>query len=191
MKIVILLSGGLDSTVAAYQARESGHDITAFTLRWGQPMWDLERASARRTIDALGCAWRVADLDLAPKSMSIGVGVAGPRVVAGRNLAFIAMAGALASAVGAEEVWIGSNADDARDYPDCRREFIVAANDLLMFACGVRVHAPLLDLRKSDVVALGRSLNVPLEHTWSCYQSESSTPCGKCNACVLRASAGA
>lgn len=191
MKIVVLLSGGLDSTVAAYRARADGHDITAFTLRWGQPMWDVERASARRTIDALKCAWRVADLDLAPKSMNIGAGVVGPRVVAGRNLAFLAMAGALASSIGAEEVWIGSNADDALDYPDCRPEFIKAANDLLMLACGVRVHAPLLDLRKRDVVALGRSLNVPLEQTWSCYQSESSTPCGKCNACVLRASAGA
>jgi 7-cyano-7-deazaguanine synthase len=191
MKIVVLLSGGLDSTVAAHKARSDGHEITAFTLRWGQPMWDLERASARRTIDALGCAWRVADLDLAPKSMSIGAGAIGPRVVAGRNLAFLAMAGALASAIGAEEVWIGSNADDARDYPDCRPEFIASANDLLSLVCGVRVHAPLLHLRKTEVVALGRSLNVPLEKTWSCYQSNSSTPCGTCNACALRTSAGA
>jgi len=125
-------------------------------------------------------------------ALDIGAGAHGPRVVAGRNLLLLSHATAYALSVGACRVWIGCNADDAEDYPDCRREFIEAAGMMTWLAYGSRVWAPLIDMNKRQVVAKARELGVDIADTWSCYQPSIARPlepCGTCNACRLRASA--
>ena len=119
--------------------------------------------------------------------LGIGIGKPGARVVPGRNLALLAVAANRAAAVGCREVWIGCNADDAADYPDCRFEFLQSAAALIMASAGVDVSAPLLGKTKAEVIDLAKHYGIDIGATWSCYEPNSGKPCGTCNACRLRA----
>jgi 7-cyano-7-deazaguanine synthase len=116
-------------------------------------------------------------------AMDTGAGEPGPRVVPARNQVFVSIAVSMAAARGFDEVWMGAQAEDASDYPDCRPGW-VEAMDRLAQAWGVRVRAPLLGLSRSDVRALGNSIGAPLELCSSCYQPDSGAPCGTCNSCL-------
>jgi 7-cyano-7-deazaguanine synthase len=111
-------------------------------------------------------------------------------VVPNRNLLFLSLAGAVAVGSGLKTVLFSAHAGDAAVYPDCRPEFVAAADRALGLACGVGVEAPFLAMTKGEIVALGRELGVPLERTWSCYLG-GEEPCGRCGACVERGEAGA
>lgn len=193
MKSLILLSGGLDSAVLAFAAAQSGTLAGGLTAVWGQPMWDREVYAASGLAVDLGCQWWRIDAPLSDRqAMRIGSGAEGPRVVPGRNLALISLGVNLASTHGFNEVQIGCNADDARDYPDCRPAFIEAVSALAVGTYGVRVAAPLLTATKRDVAEKARAMGVPIERTWSCYEAPMTLPtipCGTCNACRLRIAA--
>lgn len=191
--LIVLLSGGLDSTTLAASALKVGRLRACLCARYGQPNMEAEMGASRRWCEAHGVERVVVDSPLAGLGrMHLGVGEAGPRVLPGRNLALIAHAVQYAATVGAAEVQIGACADDHADYPDCRPEFVAAA-DTLAQTYGVRVTAPYLYLRKPDIVGIARGLGVDIGATWSCYEPRSVglgfRACGKCNACVLRASA--
>jgi len=189
--IIVLLSGGLDSTVLAAWALKVGRLRACITARYGQPHMEAETMAARKWCADHGVERAVVNVPLSGVAAMHEHG-AGPRVMPGRNLTLIAHAVQYAAAVGASEVQIGACADDHADYPDCRPEFIAAA-DALAQTYGVRVTAPYLYLRKPDIVGIARGLGVDIEATWSCYEPRSVglgfAPCGVCNACVLRASA--
>lgn len=193
MSVLVLLSGGLDSAVLAFAAARDGTLAGALTVVYGQPMWDREVYAASGLAVDLGCRWWRVDAPLSDQqAMRIGAGVTGPRVVPGRNLALISLGVNHAAANGWTEVQIGCNADDARDYPDCRPAFIEAVSALAMATYGVHVAAPLLISTKRDVAAKARTLGVPIDRTWSCYEASHSlpcVPCGTCNACRLRIAA--
>jgi len=208
---VILLSGGLDSTTLLAIARAEGYALNALTFDYGQRHKVELRAAAavaraigvRRhavvPIDAqvfAGSALTDAavpvpkDRDLARPEASIPV-----TYVPARNTIFLAYALAWAEVLGAQHLFIGVNALDYSGYPDCRPEFIAAFERLANLATKaaveggqrLRIHTPLIQLTKAQIVARGLALGVDYAHTSTCYDPDAEgRACGHCDACQLR-----
>ena len=203
---LVVLSGGLDSTVCLALAAEQAHSrerLVALTFDYGQRhRIELERAAA--VAGHFGAEHLVVHLDasawggsaLTDASIEVpdgGDGGIPVTYVPARNLIFLSVAMGVAEARDVDAVTIGVNALDYSGYPDCRPEFIssFAATAALALKRGVEgnpieVRTPLLDLTKADIVRLGVSVGAPLELTWSCYRGD-DRPCGTCDACGLRA----
>ena len=201
----MLLSGGLDSMVAAGLAREAGFAIHALTIDYNQ-RHRREVDAARRIAEKLGAERHVvlpldlrafggsaltSDIDV-PKG---GVGSDIPvTYVPARNLVFLSLTLAWAEALGARDLFIGVNALDYSGYPDCRPEFIAAFEDLAGLATrdGVQghpftVHAPLQHLRKAEIAQEAARLGLDPGLSWSCYDPlEDGRACGLCDSCRLR-----
>lgn len=204
---MILLSGGLDSTTALAVARSQGFDCHALTVRYGQ-LHQVELEAAARVAAALGAAdHRVVDVDLAPlaRSALTTPAIAVPKdrslaeigapgdvpatYVPARNTVLLALALAWAESIGARDVFLGVNVLDASGYPDCRPAFVAAFEALAQVAThsgGFRIHAPLIELTKAQIIALGRRLGVDYALTHSCYDPVDGAACGRCDACALR-----
>ncbi|HEX2381371.1 MAG TPA: 7-cyano-7-deazaguanine synthase QueC [Acidimicrobiales bacterium] len=207
---VVLLSGGLDSaTVAAVVARD-GFDIHALSFRYGQ-RHALELEAAAKVAAHVGAVeHRVVDIDLrafggsaltadiaVPKGRAVDAAADIPiTYVPARNTIFLSFALAFAEVLGSNDVFIGVNALDYSGYPDCRPEFITAFEVMARLAtkAGVegtqhlRIHAPLVDMTKADVIRTGAALGVDFAMTLSCYDpSADGGACGSCDSCQLRA----
>ena len=206
-RAVILLSGGLDSSTALAVARADGFACHALTVRYGQ-LHEVELAASARVAAALGAVeHRVVAVDLSPLAASAlttkGVSVPKDRSLAeigapgdvpatyvpARNTVLLALALAWAETLGAKDLFVGVNVLDASGYPDCRPEFVKAFEALAQVATrsgGFRVHAPLIDLTKADIIKLGTRLGVDYAITHSCYDPIGDAACGRCDACLLR-----
>jgi 7-cyano-7-deazaguanine synthase len=206
---LVILSGGLDSTVCLALAAEEEHPseaLVALTFDYGQRhRIELERAAAVAAhfgadhlvvrLDASqwgGSALTDARIDV-PDAGASATDEIPVTYVPARNLIFLAIAMGVAEARHLDAVSIGVNALDYSGYPDCRPEFIAsfAGTAALALKRGVEgrpieVRTPLLDKTKADIVRLGLAVRAPLELTWSCYRGD-ATPCGTCDACALRA----
>jgi 7-cyano-7-deazaguanine synthase len=204
-KAVVLLSGGLDSMVAAATAREQGFSVLALTVNYGQ-RHSVELDSARRIAAELADEHVVLDLDLrrfggsaltadmdVPKS---GVGNDIPvTYVPARNTVLLSLALAWAEAAGASDLFIGVNALDYSGYPDCRPEFIDAFETLANLATKagveggrIRLHAPLQHMTKADIAREAARLGLDAGLSHSCYDpAPDGAHCGLCDACRLRA----
>lgn len=203
---VVLLSGGLDSMVAAALARERGFLLNALTINYNQRHL-VELASARRIAAVLGAVRHVVlpiDLTLfggsaltddiaVPKS---GVSTDIPSTyVPARNTIFLSLALGWAEACGARDIFIGVNALDYSGYPDCRPEFIDAFQNLARLATKAGVeggdftfHAPLLAMTKADIAREAIRLDLDAGLSWSCYDpAPGGLHCGLCDSCRLRA----
>lgn len=204
-KAVALVSGGLDSMVAAAIARESGFALLALTVDYGQ-RHRIELEAAERIAAALGAERHVvlpldlrafggsaltAEIDV-PKS---GVGDDVPvTYVPARNTIFLSLALGWAEAAGASEIYIGVNALDYSGYPDCRPDFIAAFERLASLATkagtegrAFRVAAPLLHMSKADIVREAARLGLDAGLSWSCYDpAPGGRHCGLCDSCRLR-----
>ena len=202
-KAVALLSGGLDSAVTAAIARAAGFEIHALSVRYGQ-RHDSEVEAARAVAKALGCASHrevavdlasfggsaltdpAADLPRDRDPVEIGVGIPSTYVPA-RNTVFLSLALSLAEAVGARDLFLGVNAVDYSGYPDCRPEFLEAFGRLADVATragvegdGFRIHAPLIELSKAEIVRRGVGLGLDLGLTRSCYDLDrEGRACGR------------
>jgi 7-cyano-7-deazaguanine synthase len=210
-RAVVLLSGGLDSTTVLAVAQQSGYACHALSFRYGQ-RHEVELEAARRVAAALGVAAHVViDIDLRTfggSSLTSGEAVPKGRdvremeqaipstYVPARNTIFLSFALAWAETLEANDIFIGVNALDYSGYPDCRPEYIRAYEQLANLAtkAGVEgrqrltIHAPLMELDKRGIIELGRSLGVDYGLTHSCYDpTPNGTPCGACDACLLRA----
>ena len=115
-----------------------------------------------------------------------------PAYVPARNIVFYGIAAAYAETFKADMIVFGSNAEDAKELPDARRDFLQLMNELILEGTrlgregfGIKVVNPLIDKTKTEVLRLALELEVPLELTWSCYQ-DGKTPCGKCRGCLGR-----
>jgi 7-cyano-7-deazaguanine synthase len=207
---VILLSGGLDSATTAAIARDEGFELYALSIDYGQRhRGELDAARAvgehlgvkrhvTLVIDlrSFGASALTAEIDV-PKGrgaeeMASGIPVT---YVPARNTVFLSLALAFAESLAAADIFIGVNALDYSGYPDCRREYIAAFQWMANLAtkAGVekslrfRIHAPLIDSTKADIVQLGTRLGVDYSLTRSCYDPDSSgAGCGGCDACLLR-----
>ena len=202
---VVLLSGGLDSMVAAARAREAGFALLALTIDYNQRHL-VELASARRIAAVLGAHRHIVlpiDLtafggsaltsDIAVQKDGVGPGIPSTYVPA-RNTIFLSLALGWAEACGATDLFIGVNALDYSGYPDCRPEFVAAFQSLAGLATkrGVEggrftVHAPLQHLTKAGIVAEAARLGLDAGMSWSCYDPVGGLHCGLCDSCRLRA----
>jgi 7-cyano-7-deazaguanine synthase len=203
---VVLISGGLDSMVAAALAREAGYGLLALSIDYNQ-RHQLELAAARRISHLLGAKRHVvlpldlrafggsaltAEIDV-PKT---GVGEDIPvTYVPARNTIFLSLALGWAEAAGARDLFIGVNALDYSGYPDCRPEFIAEFEKLAELAtkAGVeghpfRIHAPLQHMTKADIAREAARLGMDAGISWSCYDpAPGGLHCGLCDSCRLRA----
>ena len=203
-KAVVLLSGGLDSMVCAALARESGFEVLALTIDYGQ-RHRVELAAAKAIAGQLADRHIVLPLDLTrfggsaltgsdevPKD-SVGDGIPATYVPA-RNTIFLSLALAWAEAAGARDLFIGVNALDYSGYPDCRPEFVAEFERLANLAtkAGVEgqpftIHAPLLHLTKADIAKEAERLGLDAALSHSCYDPlPDGRHCGQCDACRLR-----
>lgn len=208
MKAVVLLSGGLDSYTAAAIARADGFDLYALTIAYGQ-RHAVELEASRRVAAALGVARHVEmHLDMSvfagssltgggevPKDRDLDETSIPSTYVPARNTVFLSLALAWAETIGARDLVIGVNALDYSGYPDCRPPFIeaFAAMAALGTKAGVeggrfRIHTPLIELSKADIIRRGLALGLDYGLTHSCYDpSPAGAPCGHCDSCLLRA----
>ena len=209
--MVVLLSGGLDSATVAAWARARGFEVIGLSIDYGQ-RHAVELDAARRIATHLGLADHVVlrvDLAAFGGSALTDATIPVPRdrpdealaaeipttYVPARNTVFLALALALAEARGATAIGVGVNAIDYSGYPDCRPEFLDAFRHLATLAtkAGVEGHAPeivapLVDLTKAEIVALGVELGLDQGLTTSCYDPDpAGHPCGHCDSCRLRA----
>ena len=204
---LVILSGGLDSTVCmAIAARDTG-GVLALTFDYGQRhRVEIDRAAL--VAAHYGAEHLVVELDASrwggsaltdptidvPEALPGAAADAIPvTYVPARNLVFLAVAMGVSEARGVDVVYLGVNALDYSGYPDCRPEFVRAFEAAAALALKrgvegnpVEVRTPLIALAKADIVRLGMSLGAPLHLTWSCYRCDDH-PCGRCDACALRA----
>jgi len=207
---VVLLSGGLDSATTAAIARSDDYALHAISVDYGQRhRFELDAAARvarslevqqhifqRIDLSIFGGSALTADIEV-PKNRDIEEMDQGIPVtyVPARNTIFLALSLAFAEVVGAGDIFIGVNAVDYSGYPDCRREFIKAFEQMANLATKAAVqgtsrctiHTPLIDLSKGEIICRGTELGVDYSLTHSCYDPDArGISCGICDACVLR-----
>lgn len=211
MKAVILLSGGLDSSTVLYQARADGYDCYALSFDY-QQRHRRELEAARDIAGFVGVReHQVVSFDLRlwggsaltdnlidlPSDRSLTeMGQTIPiTYVPARNTIFLSFALGYAEAIAAAKVYIGVNAVDYSGYPDCRPDYIQAMQEVFRLGTkqglegkAIEIVAPLINLKKTEIIQLGNSLGVPWEKTWSCYAGGEKA-CGVCDSCRLRLAA--
>lgn len=205
-KAVVLYSGGLDSTTCMAIARAEGFEPYAMSFAYGQ-RHSVELDKARRYAPKIGAAaHQVVEINLreiggsaltsdieVPKGRSVDASIPVTYVPA-RNTIFLSFALGWAEVLGATDIYIGVNALDYSGYPDCRPEYIAAFETLANLATktGVegeryRIHTPLIDLSKADIIRRGLELGVDYALTHSCYDPDATgRACGLCDSCQLR-----
>ncbi len=201
-RAVVLLSGGMDSCVcAALAARD--HDAAAVHVSYGQRTEDRERRAFLAICDRLGIRDRLlvrnealssiggsalTDRNIGvPESHAIGSNIP-VTYVPFRNAHFLSVAVSWAEVLGAARIYIGAVEQDSSGYPDCRPAYYQAFNQVIKLGTKdgrIEIVAPLIQLRKAEIVRLGLELGAPFDLTWSCYSREDSA-CGVCDSCVLR-----
>lgn len=208
-KAVVLLSGGLDSATVLAIARSEGFEPHTLCVDYGQ-RHAVELESARRVAAALGASdHKTVRVDLSSiggSALTDDIDVPKDRAeneiergipvtyVPARNTVFLSVALGYAEAIGARDIFIGANAVDYSGYPDCRPEFIQAFEALANLAtkAGVEgdrftIHAPLMQMRKTEIIKTGIELGVDYGLTHSCYDPDASgRPCGRCDSCQIR-----
>jgi 7-cyano-7-deazaguanine synthase len=207
-RAIVLLSGGLDSATCLLIAKDLGFDVFALSFDYGQ-RHRVELEKARQLADRYGGGeHRVIRLDLpapaasaltnpslAVPKRSLGREAIPVTYVPARNTLFLAHALAWGETLEAADIFIGANALDYSGYPDCRPEFLDAFQKMANLAtkAGVegtlafRIHAPLLQLTKGQIVRRARELGLDFSLTSSCYDpSTDGKPCGTCDSCLLR-----
>lgn len=199
MKTIVLLSGGIDSTVAlAISQANNHHVVLCLSFNYGQTHADQELAAAAAVADYYQLEHCVIDIRSALPSPSALTTDAhnipetharqpDATVVPGRNLVMLSIGVGIAAARQAGSIIIGANRDDHHGYPDCRPSFI-ASIDHTARQCTeglVGVWAPLVRMTKQQIVEAGRQLRAPLHMTYSCYRG-GPEPCNRCGACQSR-----
>ncbi len=209
-KAVLLLSGGLDSATVLAIAKAEGYLIHAISFAYGQRHACETQAAINIARKAEIAEHRVVTIDLAafgssaltsseiavPKDRSdsdISSGIPITYVPA-RNTIFLSYALAWSEVLGCSDIFIGVNAVDYSGYPDCRPEFITAFEKMANLATKagidgnlIKIHTPLINMSKAEIIKKGLSLGVDYSLTISCYDpTASGSPCGRCDACSLR-----
>jgi len=210
-KAVVLLSGGLDSATTLAIARDQGFCCYALTFRYGQ-RHEREVAAAQKVAKSLGAVeHRIIAIDPAafggsaltdpaievPKDRANldSRGVIPPTYVPARNTIFLSYALAWAEVLGAFDIFIGVNSTDYSGYPDCRAEFIAAFEKTANLATAAaaqgagkyRIHTPVIEMTKGQIIQTGAKLGVDYSLTHSCYDpDEQGRSCRRCDSCRLR-----
>ena len=206
MKAVVLLYGGLDSATVLAIARKDGYECHCLSVDYGQ-RHRAELDAAARVARALGAfEHKVARFDLttfggsALTDKNIALPLTGVKdgipvtYVPARNTIMLALALAWAEVLAARHIFFGANAVDYSGYPDCRPEYMRAFEAMANLATKaavegnqIKLHTPIIDLAKADIIRRGRGLGVDYALTVSCYQADDGgRACGVCDSCRLR-----
>ena len=202
-KVVCIISGGMDSALAAKIAQNEGHDIIALHFNYGQKTEGKELECFRKIASSVH-AIKSYEIDLpffekigasalTDKSIEVPIGGLEEGVpvtyVPFRNGIFLSIAAAIAEKHEAEALYIGVVEEDSSGYPDCRESYIKQMQKAINLGTKeetcLEIKMPLVALKKSEIVMKSLELAVQLEHTWSCYKEEDRA-CGVCDSCRLR-----
>ncbi len=205
-KVVISLSGGLDSTTNMAIAHQAGEEIYPITFSYGQ-RHSIELACAQKVAQHYQVLERLkivdlgflkdiggsslTDLDMALPTGSLPTEQIPSTYVPHRNLIFTSLAAAYAEVINAPSIYLGVNALDYSGYPDCRPEFIYSLEKTINLSSKkyaetketLRIVTPLINMTKAEIIKKGMALQAPYHLTISCYQG---TNCGVCDSCILR-----
>lgn len=212
-KAVVLLSGGIDSSTTLAVAKSEGYEVYALSFDYHQ-RHKRELESARMVASTLGVkrhliiTFDLREIGGSALTSDIEVPKDIPHItnydsriteipvtyVPARNTIFLAFALAWAEVLEAEDIFIGANAIDYSGYPDCRPEYLQAFEDLANLATKAslegrlrfKVQAPLIAMKKSEIIQRGVALGLDYSLTWSCYDPQPA-PCGRCDSCLFRA----
>ena len=208
-RAIVLLSGGLDSSVAIHLAKSEGFEVYALSFDYGQKHnKELECAKAiAKKVDAAGHNIVTLQLNLwggsslTDSKMEVEDGDVTrtdiPQTyVPARNMVFLSVAASYAEAIGAQDIFIGVSEVDYSGYVDCREEFIRSMETAINIGTvmgaelgkKIKIHTPFINKTKAEEIMLGEQLGVDWSLTWSCYRG-TEKPCGKCDSCLLRAKA--
>lgn len=202
MKVILSLSGGMDSTTALAWLLHRGYEVECFTFTYGSKHNQYENAAAQKVAEHYNIPFNeVIDLsgitrffksNLLKGQGEIPEGHYSDKtmeqtVVPGRNIIFLSILAGLAWSTKAEAIAIGIHQGDHAIYADCRIEFYEAMNKAIFTGTDGNVHitAPFLNTDKTGILKWGLEHGVPYELTRTCYKEQPS-PCGKCGACVER-----
>jgi 7-cyano-7-deazaguanine synthase len=207
---VVLVSGGIDSATCLALAKQQGYELNALTFRYQQRHSVEVEAAALVTralaaerhlvlelpLGAIGGSALTANIDV-PKDASLEemAGRVPVTYVPARNTIFLSLALAWAEVLGADDIFIGVNALDYSGYPDCRQVYIEAFENMANLAIKktvegksrIRIHTPLINLTKAQIISRGLELGLDYSITHSCYDPDASgRACGHCDSCLLR-----
>ncbi len=203
-KSIVLLSGGMDSAVTLYVALGRSCEVEALSFDYGQRA-QKELQSAKHLAEKAGVIWHFIDMplntsgsvltDMKRKMPSGDASIGGkipPTYVPARNLVFLAFGINWAESTGADKLYIGAHQLDYSNYPDCREAFfsdfrkaVASGTRSGVEGSPVEIVTPVINMNKKNIIMMGDELNVPFEHTWSCYAS-GDKPCRECESCILR-----
>ncbi|MGQ9804880.1 MAG: 7-cyano-7-deazaguanine synthase QueC [Chlorobiales bacterium] len=204
MKAIALISGGMDSLVSTAIAKRDGYDLAALHLNYGQRTERKEFECFEKITAHYGIKEKLV-VDVTHLSLIGGSSLTDKTIevskadihskeiptsyVPFRNANILAIAVSWAEVIGAQRIFIGAVEEDSSGYPDCRKEFYTAFNQMIKLGTkptsDIQVLTPVIDMKKSAIVKLGLEMNVPFEWSWSCYQ-ENDEACGVCDSCALR-----
>ncbi|MFQ3608530.1 MAG: 7-cyano-7-deazaguanine synthase QueC [Chloroherpetonaceae bacterium] len=204
MKAIVLISGGMDSLVSTAIAKRDGYDLAALHLNYGQrterkELDCFERITAHYSIkeklvvDVTHLS-RIGGSSLTDKAIEVSKADIHSKeiptsYVPFRNANILSIAVSWAEVIGAQRIFIGAVEEDSSGYPDCRKEFYAAFNQMIKLGTkpttDIQIITPVIDMKKSAIVRLGLEMNAPFELSWSCYQ-ENDVACGECDSCALR-----
>ncbi|MFN3346095.1 MAG: 7-cyano-7-deazaguanine synthase QueC [Chloroherpetonaceae bacterium] len=204
MKAIALISGGMDSLVSTAIAKRDGYSLAALHLNYGQrterkELECFERITAhygiteKLVVDVTHLS-RIGGSSLTDKTIEVSKADIHSKeiptsYVPFRNANILAIAVSWAEVIGAQRIFIGAVEEDSSGYPDCRKEFYAAFNQMIKLGTkptsDIQIITPVIDMKKSTIVKLGLEMNVPFELSWSCYQ-DNDEACGVCDSCALR-----
>jgi len=203
-RAVILASGGMDSATAAAVAQDAGYELYILHTSYGQQTESKEYECAQAQAEAFDAAdflhlttdhlskigaSSLTDDEMDVEEADLESDEIPSSYVPFRNANLLSMATSYAEANDCEAVFIGAHSEDFSGYPDCRPEFFEAFQQVVDVGTKpeteISVEAPFVELSKTDIAERGLELDVPYEHTWSCYREEAPA-CGTCDACAFR-----
>jgi len=203
-KAVVLLSGGLDSTVTLAHSINGGNETVALSFVYGQKHsgeidsakavarhYDIEHIVMNMDMSSFRSSLIGNSDDVEKDRKDIGNDIPDTYVPA-RNIIMLSVAAGLCESIDADMIYIGANTVDYSGYPDCRKEFFDAFEIMLMKGTkagtegnAIKIMTPILNLSKKEIIMTGKSLGAPLHLTWSCY-SGGKKACGRCDSCIIR-----
>ncbi len=204
-KVIVLVSGGMDSLVCAGIALKENQEVYFLHMNYGQKTSRRERLSfdkiadhyqipleKRKVIDMtflqqIGGS-SLTDDAIQVKTYQGDLSIIPDSYVPFRNSIILSLAVSWAEVVGASRLYIGANHEDSPGYPDCRPSYYEAFNKVIeegTKAGNIKILTPVISMKKKEIVGTGQKLNVPFNLSWSCYKS-SEKACGECDSCALR-----
>lgn len=207
-KAIVLISGGLDSCVSSFIAKDKGYELYGISFYYGQ-RHEKEIECAKKICKTLDVRDHIIlDIDFNKFSKTSllksslnnisnhdldEIGKKIPSTyVSGRNTVFLSLALSYAESIDADFIFLGVNSVDYSGYPDCRPEYIKAFQEMANLALKkaiegnpIKIETPLINLKKYEIIKIGSRLKTPFADTWSCYRGQKKA-CGRCDSCLIR-----